>query len=89
MVGLYVIGGYGLRNVQIKVNVGYGCFIFCMKVVFVVQFLKNNMQGGLQCRYNNICDVQVEIFGKLINIFFLVCLNMRICYVLYFYINQV
>ncbi|XP_052700846.1 sushi, von Willebrand factor type A, EGF and pentraxin domain-containing protein 1-like isoform X1 [Crassostrea angulata] len=53
--------GHGPRNVQIKANVGYGRLIPCTKAASVAQSLKNNMQGGLQCRYNNICDVQVEI----------------------------
>lgn len=70
MAGLHVIGGHGPRNVQIKANVGYGRLIPCTKAASVAQSLKNNMQGGLQCRYNNICDVQVEISGKPTNIFF-------------------
>lgn len=64
MAGLHVVGGRGPGNVQIKANVGYGRLIPCTKAASVVQSLKNNMQGGLQCRYNNICDVQVEISGK-------------------------
>lgn len=88
MAGLHVIGGHGPRNVQIKAKVGYGRLIPCTKAASVAQSLKNNMQGGLQCRYNNICDVQVEISGKPTNIFFPVRLNTRTCYVSYFHTNK-
>lgn len=87
MAGLHVIGGHGPRNVQIKANVGYGRLIPCTKAASVAQSIKNNMQGGLQCRYNNICDVQVEISGKPTNIFFPVRLKTRTCYVSYFHTN--
>ncbi|XP_048737006.2 sushi, von Willebrand factor type A, EGF and pentraxin domain-containing protein 1-like isoform X2 [Ostrea edulis] len=55
--------GYGPQRMVLTTQVSYSQSVPCNQAASVSQSLKNNMQGGLRCALNNICDVQVDILG--------------------------
>ncbi|XP_061173453.1 sushi, von Willebrand factor type A, EGF and pentraxin domain-containing protein 1-like [Saccostrea echinata] len=55
--------GYGPQKIIVTSKVSYHQILPCDESATVSQALKNNLQSGLQCVLNNICDVQVDILG--------------------------